>query len=150
MNAVRRANAGGVLSGEVGDSFSQTWPAEVDSVALARHAVSRFLDAASTPDPPLKDVGLVVSEAVTNVVQHAYADGPSGEVRVSVELQRDDIELIIEDDGRGMRPRPDSPGLGLGLPLIATVSERLDTKTLKNGGTRLCVWFRRDPGAAVL
>jgi serine/threonine-protein kinase RsbW len=131
-------------------SFSQTWPAEVDSVALARRAVARFLDDASTPDPPLKDVSLVVSEAVTNVVQHAYGDGPCGEVRVSVELQSEDIEVVIEDDGLGMRPRPDSPGLGLGLPLIATVSERIDTKRLKNGGTRLCVWFRRDPGSAVL
>jgi anti-sigma regulatory factor (Ser/Thr protein kinase) len=49
-----------------------------------------------------------------------------------------------------MMPRPDSPGLGLGLPLIATVSERFDTRTQPDGGTRLCVWFRKDPTAATL
>ena len=29
---------------------------------------------------------------------------------------------ILIDQGQGMTPRPDSPGLGLGLPLIATAA----------------------------
>jgi serine/threonine-protein kinase RsbW/stage II sporulation protein AB (anti-sigma F factor) len=121
-----------------------------DSVPVARHAVMRYLAEADTPDPPLKDVGLVVSEGVTNVVNHAYQPGEEGEVRVYVEVHDEELQVVIEDQGRGMMPRPDSPGLGLGLPLIATVSERFDTRTQPDGGTRLCVWFRKDPNAATL
>ena len=58
--------------------------------------------------------------------------------------------MLVEDDGRGMVPRPDSPGLGLGLPLIATVSDRFETHTTPSGGTKLCMWFRLDPGEATL
>ncbi len=126
------------------------WPAVPDTVPVARHAVMRYLEDAETPDPPLNDVGLVVSEGVTNAVNHAYPDGEPGEVRVHVELHEDELQVVIEDDGGGMMPRPDSPGLGLGLPLIATVCERFDTRTPPDGGTRLCVWFRRDPDAATL
>lgn len=126
------------------------WRAVPDTVPIARHAVMRYLEEAHTPDPPLRDVGLVVSEGVTNAVHHAYVDADPGEVRVRVEVHGEELEVVIEDDGRGMMPRPDSPGLGLGLPLIATVCERFDTRTRPGGGTRLCVWFRMDPGAATL
>jgi len=130
--------------------LAAAWPAVPDSVPVARHAVMRYLADAATPDPPLKDIGLVVSEGVTNVVNHAYPDGEPGEVRVEVRFHGPELEVVIEDDGRGMIPRPDSPGLGLGLPLIATVSERFDTRTQPDGGTRLSVWFLRDPAAATL
>jgi serine/threonine-protein kinase RsbW/stage II sporulation protein AB (anti-sigma F factor) len=126
------------------------WPAVADSVPVARHAVMRYLREAQTPDPPLRDVALVVSEGVTNVVNHAYVDADPGEVRVRVILHPSEVQVTIEDDGKGMTPRPDSPGLGLGLPLIATVRERFDTRTEPGGGTRLCVWFRLDPSAATL
>jgi serine/threonine-protein kinase RsbW len=121
------------------------------NVPAARRDVIRHLHACETADPPLNDIALVLSEAMTNAVVHAYVDLPEpGEIRVKMELHRDDIELIVEDDGRGLRPRPDSPGLGLGLPLIATVSDHFDTHTEPGVGTRLCVWFRREPAAATL
>jgi anti-sigma regulatory factor (Ser/Thr protein kinase) len=133
------------MAGSAVEPLDAAWPAVADSVPVARHAVLRYLAEAQTPDPPLNDIGLVVSEGVTNAVHHAYRDGEQGEVRVHVEVDDQELQVVIEDDGRGMVPRPDSPGLGLGLPLIATVSERFDTRTSPDGGTRLCVWFRRDP-----
>jgi anti-sigma regulatory factor (Ser/Thr protein kinase) len=55
----------------------------------------------------------------------------------------DGLHIVIEDDGRGMLPRTDSPGVGLGLPLIATVSARFDTRSRPGAGTRLSMVFRR-------
>jgi len=130
--------------------FEASWPATRESVPAARRAVVGYLGEATTPDPPLSDVALVVSEAVTNAVLHAYADSDPGEIKVSVELSDREIQVVVQDSGSGMVPRPDSPGLGLGLPLIATVSERFDTRTVPGGGTRLCVWFSRDPDEATL
>ena len=127
------------------DPFPASWPATPDSVPWASHAVLNYRRTCQTADTPLSDIGLVVSEGVTNAVHHAYlgANGGDGEVRVRVAFFDEEVEVVIEDDGRGMVPRPDSPGLGLGLPLIATVSERFDTRTEPGRGTTLCVWFRR-------
>ena len=137
---------------ETPEPFDRAWPAVPDSVPTARRTVQRYLSEAATADPPLSDICLVVSEGVTNAVNHAYAGEDPGEVRVKLNVneREKELQLVIEDDGRGMIPRPDSPGLGLGLPLIATVSERFDTTTAPGEGTRLCVWFRLDPTAATL
>jgi serine/threonine-protein kinase RsbW/stage II sporulation protein AB (anti-sigma F factor) len=132
------------------DVLDETWEAVPTNVPTARHAVISHLSRADTADPPLNDIRLAVSEAVTNVVHHAYRTGDVGSVRVRVEIGEEQIEVLVEDDGSGMRPRHDSPGLGLGMPLIASLSQRLDVRTTSRGGTRLCIWFDRAPGAATL
>jgi serine/threonine-protein kinase RsbW/stage II sporulation protein AB (anti-sigma F factor) len=138
------------LSGVATAIIDETWEAVAPSVPIARHTVLRHLSASQTPDPPLNDIGVAVSEAVTNVVHHAYRHRSPGAVRVRVEFQGPQIEVMVEDDGSGMRPRPDTPGLGLGLPLIATMAQRFDIQASRSGGTRVCMWFDRDPGGATL
>jgi serine/threonine-protein kinase RsbW/stage II sporulation protein AB (anti-sigma F factor) len=68
-----------------------------------------------------------MTDACANVVTHAYlhADVPGD---VDVRAERVDAMLLVEvrDDGRGMVPRPDGPGHGLGLPLIAQLSDVLE------------------------
>jgi anti-sigma regulatory factor (Ser/Thr protein kinase) len=71
-------------------------------------------------------------------------------LRVRVALAPREIEVLVEDDGTGMMPRTDSPGLGLGLPLIANLANRFDIHTTDSGGTRVCMWFSIDPGLATL
>jgi anti-sigma regulatory factor (Ser/Thr protein kinase) len=125
--------------------FAGAWTAEPDSVSMARHAVVDWLRDVETKDPPLGEIEVAVSEAVTNAVLHAYLGGMPGQVRVNVALTRDEVELVVEDDGRGMLPRTDSPGLGLGLALIATLSDRFDAESVPGTGTRLSMWFLRNP-----
>ena len=43
-----------------------------------------------------------------------------------------------------MLPRPDSPGLGLGLPLIATLTESLELGTDADDRTEVRMTFRLD------
>ena len=130
--------------------FNASWEATPENVAIARHAVVAHLREVQTSDPPLSDIALAVSEAATNAVTHGYVGRPPGQFRVALAASEDEVEVLVEDDGRGMVPRPDSPGLGLGLPLIATVADRFETHTVPAGGTRLCMWFRLDPDAATL
>jgi len=132
------------------DSVAWAWPAEVPSVATARHAVDAWLRTLETPAPPLGDVALVVSEAVTNVVNHAYIGLDQGEVRVELSLNGSELALVVADDGTGLRPRPDSPGLGYGLALMVAVSKRFEAQTVEGSGTRLCAWFSRDAAEATL
>jgi serine/threonine-protein kinase RsbW len=74
-------------------------------------------------------VELSVSEAVSNVVLHAYRDRPGAtdEERVDVRLTADaeGVWVVVTDHGVGMSPRDDSPGLGLGLSVIAKLSDQL-------------------------
>ena len=45
-------------------------------------------------------------------------------------------------------PRPDSPGLGLGLPLIATLAESLELGTDEGDHTEVRMTFRLDEEVA--
>ena len=53
----------------------------------------------------------------------------------------DELTVIVTDDGRGMRPRPDSPGLGLGLPTIGRLAALVDLRVPEGGGTELSMTF---------
>jgi hypothetical protein len=49
---------------------------------------------------------------------------------------------VVVDEGRGILPRADSPGLGLGLPLIATLAESLELGTGNGEETEVRMTFR--------
>ena len=118
-----------------------TLPARAENVAVARHAIGGLGDVIDVSDQTLADVKLAVTEACTNVVVHAYpaGDGPMG-VRATV--NDDLLRIVIIDQGRGILPRADSPGLGLGLPLIATLAESLELGTGRNEETEVRMTFR--------
>jgi anti-sigma regulatory factor (Ser/Thr protein kinase) len=89
-------------------------------------------------------VALAVTEAITNAVVHAYVDrAEPGDIEVIVQCLPDDagIEVLVCDDGLGMVPRADSPGVGLGLPMVATLAERFEVEARAGGGTRVLMAF---------
>ena len=107
------------------DSLEESWRAEPSSVPRARAAVVALARAAGASPEAIDDVRLAVSEAVTNVVMHAYVGGPPGPLHVTARIRGRRLEVDVRDEGGGLRARPDSPGLGVGLPLIAAVTESL-------------------------
>jgi anti-sigma regulatory factor (Ser/Thr protein kinase) len=91
------------------------------------------------------DVDLAVTEAATNVVVHAYRDRPSGAapgvLRVAARVEDLALHVNVADDGVGPSPRLDSPGLGLGLGIIARLADVLQIEQA-NPGTRVTMRFR--------
>ncbi len=76
------------------------------------------------------DMELVFSEAFTNICRHAYPDR-DGEIRVTVELDSNRLELRFEDTGVGFDPEsvpdpdPASPGVsGYGWCIIREKTDR--------------------------
>ncbi len=114
-------------------------PAEPRSASRARSAV---LDALKGIAVDRDAIGVVVSEAVTNAVIHAYRDRERpGEVHVSARLDDEGVEVDVVDDGVGLSPRVDSPGVGLGMPLIADLADRVEIRHQHAGGTRVTARF---------
>jgi anti-sigma regulatory factor (Ser/Thr protein kinase) len=113
-------------------------PAEPRSASIARRAVLGALRGIAVDRDA---VGIVVSEAVTNAVLHAYRDRElPGRVHVSASLDDEGIQVAIDDDGMGMRPRIDSPGVGLGLPLMGDLADRVEVCS-RGPGTRIAARF---------
>jgi serine/threonine-protein kinase RsbW/stage II sporulation protein AB (anti-sigma F factor) len=125
--------------------LEQRWPADRDSVGAIRRAVGEVATAAGATERAAQSVALAVSEAATNVVLHAYVDGSgSREIQIVAFSEEGMLHVVVTDDGRGMVPRRDSPGLGLGLPLIAQLADDVRIGTEAGAGTRLTMAFRLD------
>lgn len=127
-------------------SASRTWsvPAEPGVVGRLRRDVVGHVRDQGVGDPPLSDLAVAVSEAITNAVLHAFRDGRSGSVCVECEAEpgADQVMIVVRDDGVGMAPNPDTPGLGLGLPLIAELANSLEVRSAEHGaGTELRMTF---------
>jgi anti-sigma regulatory factor (Ser/Thr protein kinase) len=125
---------------------SQTWsiPAVSGEVGGLRRAITRYATAHSVTDPPISDMKVAVSEAVTNSVLHAFPSGEPGTITVLVTVDERAalLTVVVTDDGTGVRPRPDSPGLGLGLPLITTLARTAKISAGPSGqGTRVHMTF---------
>jgi anti-sigma regulatory factor (Ser/Thr protein kinase) len=123
-----------------------TFRADSRSVSLARHAVTGFARSHGVPGEMLQSIALAVSEACTNVVVHAYRESAhAGNISVGLELEARSLRVQVSDDGVGMGPRTDSPGLGLGLPIIASVADGFAVERRPRGGTELCMRFDLTP-----
>jgi serine/threonine-protein kinase RsbW len=119
-------------------------PARAENVAVVRHAFGGFAEALSVDEQTLADIKLAITEACTNVVIHAYEDDVDGCLEVDASIRGRRLSVIIRDEGRGIVPRPDSPGLGLGLPLIATLAESLELGKDDDDRTEVRMTFALD------
>jgi serine/threonine-protein kinase RsbW len=121
--------------------LARRFPARADQVSMARHEVAAYAREHGAVDPD--GIALAVSEAVTNAVVHAYVGAPEpGDVEVTAEVHAGNgLEIQVCDDGRGMTPRLDSPGLGVGLPIVAKISQRFKVEARPAGGTAVRMFF---------
>jgi stage II sporulation protein AB (anti-sigma F factor) len=111
-------------------------------VGWARKAVAELAVAAGLQGERLEDIRLAVSEAVTNSVAYAY-DGAPGDVHVIAAVVSGELWVVIADDGMGMRRRPNEiRGLGLGLGLMARLSDALTILTRSSGGVEVQMRFQ--------
>jgi anti-sigma regulatory factor (Ser/Thr protein kinase) len=112
-----------------------------------RREVAAFAQRAGLDDDGVSDVRLAVSEAATNAVVHGYRDAREGELGVIAYVGDGELNVIVSDSGIGLAPRPDSPGLGLGMPLMATLTSRFRVVS-RGAGTEIHMAFALPNGAA--
>lgn len=121
-------------------------PSRADYVAVVRQALAGAIDVLGLPESRLLDINTAVSEACNNVVVHAY-EGQEGPLEVLLCVDESELEVIVNDEGVGIRPKAPEPGLevqGLGLSLIQTLSDRVEFLGGIGAGTRVRMAFALD------
>ena len=124
--------------------FARAWrfDATVQAPGSARAALREFVGASAIEAGDLDAMLLCVSEAVTNAVLHAYPEGaPAADVEVEAGLFESHLALTVRDHGRGIAPRSESPGFGVGLPLIAQMASSAEVQNRASGGTEITMRF---------
>ncbi len=117
----------------------------MENVPKLRQQAVRYAREHKVEEPPIGDLALAIGEAITNVVVHAFRTGEPGTMTVSLSIEPSDneVKVLVADDGIGFRPNPDSPGLGLGMPLITTLAETVAVRSPQGGrGTEVHMTFR--------
>ncbi|MDA8064231.1 MAG: anti-sigma F factor [Thermaerobacter sp.] len=116
-----------------------------ENVGVARVAVAAFAGPLGFTLGELEEIKVAVSEAVSNAVLHGYL-GAEGTVRIEAEAAEGALELVVEDQGRGIEDvaqarRPafstDPERMGLGFVFMESFSDSLEVSSSPGQGTRV-------------
>lgn len=123
-----------------------TLPATAENVIVVRQAVAGLGEALGLSGSRIADLKTVVSEACNNVVLHAY-EGKPGPLELIAAPNSRELEVQVADHGKGFRPRANDgdPSLGLGLPLIAALSDSFEISGGAGHGSRTTIRFGFTP-----
>jgi serine/threonine-protein kinase RsbW len=124
--------------------LERRWDARPENVAAARRAAMQAAMRAGAAGDVLDAVRIAVTEAVSNVVVHGYRDAREGSFTMAIAADNGSLRVTVRDAGCGIRPHADSPGAGLGLPLIARLAESVSVTSPPDGGTEVAMTFPLD------
>lgn len=123
-----------------------TIPAKAEYVSLARLALTGLSRLRALDDETLADLKLAITEATSNSVRHAYANG-DGTVEVVYDLRPDQLVIEVSDDGEGFdydeEQAPTAAGGeltegGLGIAIIQAIADEFELGRGPGGrGSRL-------------
>ena len=75
-------------------------------------------------------MGLILNELITNSFKHAFHDVAEPEIKISLhELDKNQIRLLVKDNGKGGEALQMSNKDSLGLSLISSLTEQMDGKS---------------------
>ena len=121
---------------EVGTSSVWMLPYTASSVGVARRRLISDLTKAGVYEATACDVGLVLSELISNALRHA-TPLPGSFVKVSWRLGDDCIEVAVSDGGGTTVPMVNKPAAnalgGRGLGIVDRLSLRWGVRTQQDG-----------------
>ncbi|HXV44873.1 MAG TPA: ATP-binding protein [Anaerolineae bacterium] len=100
-------------------------------------------------------IHMAVDEACTNIIKHAYGGEGKGEIRLTCDIQKDGVQVVICDQGVSFDPAqvpefdPQKPlderklG-GMGLFFIYSLVDRVEFKFNTPQGNQLILFKRRE------
>ena len=119
-------------------------PAVAEQLAEIRRRLTDWLEPIGVSAAGIADIVLVVNEACTNCIEHAYRDGDAGAILVDASHEYGQIVIDVIDHGAWKNP-PNQPSTrGHGLPIMRAMSAGMDVKSSSEGTT---VRLTFDPAA---
>ena len=144
---------------QVHETLSQTLDEAVDFDALVDRSLRLAADVASAgasvrtvrtgtfgmvPAENATALALVLTELVTNAVEHGFAGGAGGTVDVVAQRAGGHLRAVVADDGVGLggRTTGSAPGSGLGTQIVGTLVRNelrgsIDWRDREGGGTEV-------------
>jgi len=127
--------------GEVRGTVVLTLDARPENLALTRLALAGVAANAGASREVIADLKLAVTEACTNVIQHAYGDADgTGSIVVRYTGEPGMVSIEVEDSGQGFEigPPPDTAGQngagnGMGLMIIRVLTDELEISDTGSG-----------------
>lgn len=128
------------------NGFKMEIPALSENEAFARQVICAFAARLDPTIEELSDLRVVVSEAVTNCVVHAYK-GTAGTIQITVRITAAGrLKVKIHDHGCGMADieqcmqplyttDPEGERGGMGLPIMRSLSQKFSVKSKPGKGT---------------
>ena len=125
------------------DYIEMKIPAKSEYVGVVRLTVSGIASRMGFSFDDIEDLKVVISEACTNAVQHAYKEGEDGEILIGCGVYEDRLELMVADHGHSCNFDDIRLGLGpyhkdqqvefmreggLGIYLIETLMDRVEIR----------------------
>lgn len=110
-------------------------PAVAERLAEIRRRLAVWLEPIGVSNSGVADIVLVVNEACTNCIEHAYRGIATGPMRVEANHDNGQITVDIADHGV-WQPPPSKPSTrGRGLPIMHAVSAGVDVNSSPEGTT---------------
>ena len=137
--------------------FELQCPSHSENVGMCRVAVSTFAANLGFSLSEIEEIKVAVSEAVSNVVVHAYP-GTEGIVRLRCDAEEGDAGIVIsvQDDGIGIADleqarqasySTDPERMGLGFVFMESFSDEFFVESAPRQGTKIRMCKRREAPA---
>jgi serine/threonine-protein kinase RsbW len=123
-------------------------PAKPEYITLCRLALTGISRLRPLSEEALADLKLALTEACSNSVRHAYANG-DGIVDIRYQLGADRLVIEVADNGEGFEPldsADDDADLsegGLGIAIIRAVADELEIGARQDGRGSLIRFVKR-------
>jgi serine/threonine-protein kinase RsbW len=139
---------------DAGRAVRLTFPARPEYIALGRLALAGLARTSGLDAETLADLKLALTEACSNSIRHAYADG-DGAVEVVFEVRPDRLVIDVVDSGEGFAlegpakaPEDELTEGGLGMAIIRAIADELELGRGRNGrGSRLRLVKHLEPSS---
>ncbi|MDE7463526.1 MAG: anti-sigma F factor [Clostridiales bacterium] len=129
------------------NEMTLTFSALSENESFARNAVAAFCAVLDPTVDQINDIKTAVSEAVTNVIVHAYAEASEDNiVTVKTSIDGGTVHIVVSDNGIGiddiehaMQPfyttKPEQERSGMGFTVMESFTDELTVKHNEPCGT---------------
>jgi serine/threonine-protein kinase RsbW len=132
------------------DSENLTIESRVECIDDARRWVTDRVRAAGFGEDPVQEIELALTEAIANVIEHAYQNAEDKRIEIAVVLGENALRVTVRDWGRYFDPKSfrgrdlDDPGEGgYGVLLMSQLMDDVIREPQESGGTLLTLLKQR-------